>query len=293
MTENYLIFTEQPWIFGDLLTTIYKHVIRGESLGSTMDWEEDAPLLFHVVKKTTGEIHPVRYEADSMGFYHVINAYEEDDYLLLDAPFKASPVSYNLFRISKISSPPEQLSNYMTEQGRTAGFTRRFAIPLNVEQYTGDISTIKSPGESKAWLVSNSTVYLHPEYLAPPYQYRTQRQLEFAMVNPNFTGKKYRYAYGVGFPTGYFAGSIIKLDVVKKDFVSIWDDPACRATEPQFIPRPGSEQEQDGVVVFVCLGVDKENPTTYFVVLNPDMQELGRFHIPFATPVAFHGIWLQ
>ena len=54
----------------------------------------------------------------------------------------------------------------------------------------------------KAWLVSNSTLYLHPEYLAPPSQYEKHRAFEFGMVNPNFLSKKYRFAYGMGFPSG-------------------------------------------------------------------------------------------
>ena len=26
-----------------------------------------------------------------------------------------------------------------------------------------------------------------------------------------------------------------------------WEDPGCRATEPQFVPRPGGTAEEDGV----------------------------------------------
>ena len=91
---------------------------------------------------------------------------------------------------------------------------------------------------------------------------------------------------------GYLAGSIMKLDVEKKELTQTWDDPNCRATEPQFVPRPGSTLEDDGVVVFVCLGTSLETPNTALVVLDPDLQELGRYSVPFATPVAFHGVWL-
>ena len=31
---------------------------------------------------------PLNYEADPMGFYHIINAYEDSGHLVLDAPFK-------------------------------------------------------------------------------------------------------------------------------------------------------------------------------------------------------------
>ena len=44
----------------------------------------------------------------------------------------------------------------------------------------------------------------------------------------------------MGFSEGFVSGSILKLDVVKKEFVSTWIDPKCLATEPMFVPRPGS-----------------------------------------------------
>ena len=59
-----------------------------------------------------------------------------------------------------------------------------------------------------------------------------------------------------------------------------------------FDQRPGSTEEEDGVLVFVCLGTSQENTTTYFVVLNPDLEELGRFSAPFPTPLGFHGTWV-
>ena len=68
-----------------------------------MYWDDSEPLLFHVVEKATGKIHPVKYEADPMGFFHMINAYEEDNFIVLDAPFKSSPVSYNVFQVKPLS----------------------------------------------------------------------------------------------------------------------------------------------------------------------------------------------
>ena len=102
-----------------------------------------------------------------------------------------------------------------------------------------------------------------------------------------------RYGYGLGFPTGYLCGSIQKLDVEKKTISSTWEDKSCRATEPQFVPRPGSTGEEDGVVVFACLGTDMNQPKTEFIVLEPlHLTELGRFSVPYTTPIGFHGVWI-
>ena len=40
MTENYIIFTEQPWIIGDLGLLIYEHIIKGKAIGATMHWDD-------------------------------------------------------------------------------------------------------------------------------------------------------------------------------------------------------------------------------------------------------------
>ena len=98
--------------------------------------------------------------------------------------------------------------------------------------------------------------------------------------------------YGQGFPTGFLVGSIQKLDVDKKRFTATWEDPSCRATEPLFVPRPGGSKEEDGVVVFACLGTNRSEPMTALVVLEPgNLEELGRFSVPTVTPIGFHGVW--
>ena len=293
MTENYLIFTEQPWITGDLSTLLIDHIIKGKGIGDTMYWDENMPLYFHIVEKSTGKLHPLKYEADPFGFFHAINAYEEDGHVILDAPFKSTPVSYNSLKIESLGAPPSELQKTMMTEDPVAGPCMRFVLPLYAPGFTGMPSQIPSLGETKAWVVADSTIYLHPEYLAPPSQYKRQRAFEFGVVNPQYLSQKYRFAYGVGYPRGNVAGSIIKLDTMKKKFVKTWEDSKCFATEPIFVPRPGSTKEQDGVVVFSCLGTDRENPTTYFVVLNPDLEELGRFSAPVNTPVEFHGLWIS
>ena len=73
--------------------------------------DESEPLQFHVVEKSTGNSHPVKYEADPMGFFHMINAYEENDFIVLDAPFKSSPVSYSVFQVKPLSGTVNYTAN--------------------------------------------------------------------------------------------------------------------------------------------------------------------------------------
>ena len=211
MTEKYLIFTEQPWIFGNLPEVLYKHIWQGKNIGSSMSWDAESTLRFHILDKSTGVIKTTKYEGDPMGFYHIFNAYEEDGFLILDAPFKSSPISYDVFTVSKLASDADTLREYMISNGPAAGLAKRWVIPLTVPD------TFSPPGEIKlttdglidpnsyhlltpldtttagAWHVANDTVYLKPELLAPVDQYEYHRALEFVAINPKNAGKKYRY----------------------------------------------------------------------------------------------------
>ena len=59
-------------------------------------------------------------------------------------------------------------------------------------------------------------------------------------------------------------------------------------------PRPEGVEEEDGLVVFACLGTQPSTPATALVLLDPsDLREVARFTVPHHTPVGFHGIWLD
>ena len=84
----------------------------------------------------------------------------------------------------------------------------------------------------------------------------------------------------------------MKLDVQNKEFVKVREDSNCMVTE-HFVPRPGSMEEEYGVVLTLCLDPNKQNPTTTLVVLDSHLNELGRFAAPIPTPIGFHSIWIS
>ena len=125
--------------------------------------------------------------------------------MILDAPFaKRIGESYDFLDSSPVPAnvTQERLSKSFP------GIPLRFALPLWVpgprEQLNRKTPVVElkrsfsGPGQnssvkSRAWLVAPSTVYLHPEHLAPPKEIVPKhRQFEFAAVNPHYIGKKYR-----------------------------------------------------------------------------------------------------
>ena len=79
-----------------------------------------------------------------------------------------------------------------------------------------------------------------------------------------------------------------------KKFAKQWEDVTCYVSEPLFVPKPGSAEETDGVLVFTCLNPDQTNPWTSLVVLSHDLDEIGRVKFQgVASPASFHGAWMS
>ena len=102
-----------------------------------MSWDPNAPLKFHVLRKSTGNLHPIQYESDPMGFFHIINAYEEGGNIILDAPFNSNPINYDSLKISNIGGSLETIQENMTRLGPAAGPCLRFVLPLSAPKFTG------------------------------------------------------------------------------------------------------------------------------------------------------------
>ena len=181
-----------------------------------------------------------------------------------------------------------------TKQDLITSLCVRFALPLTVPEYTGSPQLLQSVGKAKTWQVDTSTVFLHPEYLHPPSQFNSYK-FEFAAVNPKYQGRKYTTAYGIGFGDGVLVGqSIVKLDLENKQFTRKWQDDICYTSEPIFVPRPGSNDEDDGVIITTCLSPEKNKPWSSLVVLNTDLNEVGRLTFNnVLSPASFHGAWIQ
>ncbi|KAH8914065.1 hypothetical protein BT69DRAFT_1358486, partial [Atractiella rhizophila] len=85
--------------------------------------------------------------------------------------------------------------------------------------------------------------------------------IELPNLHPAHGGKEYRYAYGTrnscrGRERRTLFDSLIKISLptsspgAKEEIkVKRWYRPFCTPSEPIFIPRPGAEREDDGIVL--------------------------------------------
>jgi carotenoid cleavage dioxygenase-like enzyme len=100
-------------------------------------------------------------------------------------------------------------------------------------------------------------------------------------------GQPYRYVYGGSAGDAPFLKRLVKIDVADGSHV-VWDEPDAWAGEPVFVPRPGADGEDDGVVLSVVL--DAAAGSSFLLVLDArSFEEIARARAPHHIPFGFHG----
>lgn len=125
-------------------------------------------------------------------------------------------------------------------------------------------------------------------------EFELPHSIELPTINPAYYLRPYRYAYGINRTyADTFADHIIKLDMQDRDGgQKVWGIRGYTPSEPIFVPRPGGEAEDDGVVLSVVL--DESRGRSMLIVLDArDMKECARAEMETVFPIGFHGVWAQ
>ncbi|KAF5679821.1 beta-carotene 15,15'-dioxygenase [Fusarium heterosporum] len=115
---------------------------------------------------------------------------------------------------------------------------------------------------------------------------------ELPSIHPLRVGKPYRYVYSAalrGLTT--VVDALVKTDLTTGDAL-IWTGPEGHTPgEPVFVPRPGSREEDDGIIFSLIVNGVAE--TAYILCLDgKTMEEMGRAEAEFAIGQGFHGLHL-
>jgi beta-carotene 15,15'-monooxygenase len=110
-------------------------------------------------------------------------------------------------------------------------------------------------------------------------------------VSPAVEGRRHRYIYAQhgDQPLSRWPDEVVKLDVETGATTTFGVD--APVSEPVFVPRPGGDREDDGVVLIVAL--DRTAGRSVLVVLDDDLTERARAPLPHAVPFDFHGRWFS
>lgn len=246
LTENYVILHDLPVVFTD-----------GGLKRSTWNIHfADQPARFGVVPRN-GSGDQVRwFETDSCYIYHVVNAWEDGDEVVMTACM-------------------------MTPNG----------FPPNPEYgpYAAMVNVLALHAVPVEWRMNMKTGAVKKRQL-------DDRIGEFPVVNLDYASRPTKWSYHVAMaPTELqrFKG-LIKYDL-ETGAARTWDyQPSQFGSEPAFAPRVGATGEDDGyVIAFVT---DIETGKSEVQVIDAQNMEAGpvaRVILPVRVPAGFHGTWAR
>ncbi|XP_072135950.1 beta,beta-carotene 15,15'-dioxygenase-like isoform X3 [Mobula birostris] len=211
MTENYIIFLEQPFKLDILkLASAY---FRGINWASCLGWHPKEKTYIHIIDRKTKKAVPMKFYTDALVVYHHVNAYEENNHVLIDIIAYEDNSLYEMFYLANMKLS----DNEFQEKGKSFKLPqcRRFVIPLDIDKNTETgTNTVRLHGTTaQALKEQDGQVYCTPEILF--------EGVELPRINYNYNELHFM---GVCFPFG------IKLSFCNKRFCKCWKSRVAHTT---------------------------------------------------------------
>jgi carotenoid cleavage dioxygenase len=242
LTENYVILHDLPVIFSD-------SAIRNRM------WQihvANQPTRFGVVPRKGGAA--TWFEFPTCYIYHVINAWEEGDEVVM-AACKMVPNGF--------APDPAAYGPYAPMVTVLALRAQPFLWRMNMKTGKGT-ETQLDDGLS-----------------------------EFPVVNLDYTGRKSRWSYHVVMDDHVLQrySALRKYDLSKGRYEQHDFEQGVYGSEPAFAPRDGSSAEDDGYVVTFTTDSEGRSEARVLDAQNFAGQPIARIKLPQRVPAGFHGTW--
>ncbi|RXG54508.1 Carotenoid isomerooxygenase [Armadillidium vulgare] len=186
LTQNYFVIIEQPLVVST--KKVIKGIVCQESLIHALEWW-NKETQFHVIERSSGNVHKLRFETEAFFFLHVINAFVEQDCIVIDiCAYKDAKMLHCMFTeaLKDASYDPSYAKMFR-------GRPKRWVLPLNpgvMPKKGGNILLPLNSGCVAKWS-RDGKVFVEPEILATI-------GCEVPRINyENYNGKKYRYFYAI------------------------------------------------------------------------------------------------
>lgn len=258
VTEHYVVVPEMP------LRYCAQNLLKAEPTPLyKFEWHPDSKAYMHVMCKTSGKL-VTSVEVPLFVTFHFINAYEEKDEDGRVTAVIADCCEHNADAAILDKLRLQNLRSYNGEDVLPNAKVGRFRIPLDGNPH-GKLEAALDPNEHG-------------------------KGMDMCSINPNYLGKKYRYAYACGArrPCN-FPNTLTKLDFELKKATN-WYDEGAVPSEPFFVARPGATEEDDGAVISI---ISEKNGGGYALVLDGStFQEIARAKFPYGLPYGLHGCWV-
>ncbi|KAI7883229.1 hypothetical protein K492DRAFT_223497 [Lichtheimia hyalospora FSU 10163] len=271
LTRNYIVIPEYPLYYEGL-----DFLVTGNAMAS-MRWDNNAPTTyFHVIGRRPDIGHVVSIPTSGFYSFHGANAWDYVDMhgnpvIELDVcAFPDGDILYQLHTFGTFWRTMDATSSTNISKDTPKGMT----LPPKRQDTFGDLRRYRLTWSGASY----ST-------LAP--------NIEFARFSQHYALKPYRYVWACQFKKPlndeYERYAVVKVDL---DTGAIMQHDSTHMTfsEPIFIPKPGSDQEDDGVVV--CLGTTDDG--SYLVILDAKtMEKIAQCHLGSFSISTFHGSFVD
>ncbi|XP_071840434.1 carotenoid-cleaving dioxygenase, mitochondrial-like [Apostichopus japonicus] len=282
MTDNYFVFLEQTLYCN--VSKLAMSAILKIPVCHCLEYEPEDESFFHVIEKKTGKITTVKYRTVALFGMHVVNSYEEDGHIVFDLCCYDDDSILNKFYLEYLRNGDKTGSRSFPRPE-----LRRFVLPLNVnENTTKGVNIVTLPDtQATAMIRDDGTVFLN-------YEVVSEIGIDMPRINYNgFAGRKYKYAFGcANQAAGEFMNTLVKVDLPTKK-CKTWYEKFCYPSEPNFIERPNSTEEDDGIIMSTVINTAKQN--SFLLILDAkSFEEIGRAEIPEDVhyPMTFHGEYI-
>ena len=249
ITRNYTILMDLPLFWDPELLKQDAHKVQ---------FHPDLPSRFGVIPRHGSGSEIRWFEAEPTYIYHIVNAWEDGDRIVLDG--------------CKLGHPEP------TQDDR-----RRYAGP-----YASLMAWMKLDASYHRWIFDLRTGACSEQRINDLIS-------EFPMINSSLNGERTRYSYHVSFAdadTVLFDG-LVKYDS-ESGAVSRYKFPAGHfGSEAPFAPQTNGAAEDDGyVVTFVSIPAEQRAELQVFDARNIEHGPLCRALIPNHIASGFHSCWI-
>ncbi|KAL5005772.1 hypothetical protein ScPMuIL_016930 [Solemya velum] len=230
---------------------VEKMVLTAEPFDS-LDWYDNANTTIYLVHLKTG--HVTKHTTENLFTMHHITSTPSKQ-----TPLRSSSICPHLEL--KILRDPVRRNQFPAH-----ALLKRFYIDL----VTGNVDVT---------LFNASPVY--------PYA----NMLDMPAINEKYRYKDYRHIYGLVLKTNDV--NLDQIALVKKDLYNssndkAWSEGHCYPVEAWFVPRPGGQKEDDGLLLVPVL--DGIHRKSYLAIINATtMATVNTADLPFVIPYGLHG----
>lgn len=281
MTKNYFVVVDQPFMAG--LTSLAANVLKGKPMIELFEWHGRERNRFFIVDRATGKPLKAEYfSEDSFFYYHIINAYEDNNHIVLDM------IAYDDTRNFQAMFIDRLRQNVMEDS--PPGQVRRYVIPLleDASKAMDDGRNLNELSAScKATAVrKGNQIILYPQILTDV------QGVEGPAINTTKLGKKYKYFYC---NPSFHVDFINRLGKINADTgeVVVWkgsefDHPGV----PIFVPCPASDGAEDDGVVLCGVSVVNDEPSYLLILDAKTFDEIARVEFPSHIPLGADSVFV-